>query len=287
MFKNKQKITVSHYFYLNPKRCGPFFLVQAGESFCSADTVIPPHTQYCFELTYALSGSAVCYADGMASKISKGDCFFSFPDEIHRIESDSENPLHFIFLAFHAKEKTREGHYIESIKNSFPSKSQRTISEADISQALMLILKELKKDDEYTPRMIRSHLEEILIECCRKIHNTPTLLYPTRHSDSEMLTRDLISCIDENVGKISCVNDLSEIFHYSPPTLAKLFRTYTGIPIGKYISGKRMELANRLLSEGYSVTAVSEQLKYSSINTFSRAYKDYFHTPPSNKKRLP
>ena len=284
MFKNKQKITVSNYFYLTPERCGPFFLVQAGESFCSGNTIIPPHNQRCFELTYAIDGSAVCYADDIGTKINAGDCFFSFPGEVHKIESDTQNPLHFIFLAFFAKEKTRESRYIEFLRSVFSSPGGRVMQTPEISGTLMQILKELKSSDEYTSRMIASRLTELLIECCRKIDNKPTLVYQTKHSDAEMLAKDIINYIGENVESIVSAKELSDVFHYSLPNLSKIFRMQTGLPIGKYICAKRMELANRLLDEGQSVTAVSEKLNYSSIHTFSRAYKIYFHTTPSAKK---
>ena len=284
MLKNKQKLTVSHYFYLTPKRCGPYFLVQVGESFCSPDTVIPSHTQRYFELTYAISGSAICHADNHAMKISGGDCFFSLPGEVHRIDSDAEEPLHFIFLAFYAKENSRENRYIEFIKNSFSDFEARKIVDLKIAKPLAAILGELKNSDEYTPRVIRSRLEEILIECCRKIHNKPTLVYPIHYSDSDILTKDLITYIDEHIEELDSATRLSDVFHYSLPNISKIFKLGTGVPIGKYISGKRMELANKLLCEGYSVTQVSEKLKYSSIHTFSRAYKTYFRTAPSRKK---
>lgn len=284
MLKNKQKLTVSHYFYLTPKRCGPYFLVQAGESFCSTDTVIPDHMQRCFELTYALNGNALCYANDTATKIEDGDCFFSFPGEIHKIESDAKKPLHFIFLAFYTKENSGEKRYIEFIKESIRSSNTRKLEIPKISKILMNILGELKNSDEYTPRAIRSYLEELLIESCRKIHNKPTLVYPIHYSDSDILTKDLITYIDEHIEELDSATRLSDVFHYSLPNISKIFKLGTGVPIGKYISGKRMELANKLLCEGYSVTQVSEKLKYSSIHTFSRAYKTYFRTAPSRKK---
>lgn len=284
MIKNKQKLTVSHYFYLTPKRCGPFFLVQAGESFCSADTVIPSHMQRCFELTYALSGNALCYANDTATKIEDGDCFFSFPGEVHKIESDATNPLHFIFFAFYTKENSKENRYIKFIKESFRESETRKLQIPQISETLRNILNELKGSDEYTPRMVRSHLEELLIECCRKIHNKPTLVYPVRYSDSDMLTKDLILYIDENAEKIKSAAELAKIFHYSLPNLSKIFREGTGLSIGKYINSKRLELSNRLLDDGLSITEVGERLGFSSIHTFSRAYKNYFHISPSSKK---
>ena len=150
---------------------------------------------------------------------------------------------------------------------------------------LISILAELKRDDEYTPRKLRSLIEDVLIECCRKIGDKPKINYPTRYSNGEMLTRDIISYVSENAAQISSVEELADFFNYSAQNISRIFRFQTGISLGKYINSKRMELADALLGEGASVTEVSERLIFSSIHTFSRAYKNYFHIAPSAKTR--
>lgn len=285
MYKNKQKITVSnYYFFLTPKRCGSFYLVQAGESFLAKESLVPEHEQMYFELTYALDGSALCYANDRQFRINAHDCFFSFPGERHKIESDAQKPLHFIFLAFFAKKNTKESRYIDLLQSAY-SKDARVLHIEEIMPQLTSIPVELKKDDEYTPRKLRALIENMLIECCRKIGDKPQKSYPVRYSDGEMLTKDIISYVGENAAQISSVEALADFFNYSAQNISRIFRFQTGISLGKYINGKRMELADRLLGRGAKVTEVSERLGFSSIHTFSRAYKNYFHVSPSAKSR--
>ena len=238
MYKNKQKITVSnYYFFLNPKRCGPFYLVQAGESFLTKGSLVPEHEQMYFEITYALDGSAVSYANDRGYKINVHDCFFSFPGEKHRIESDTQKPLHFVFLAFFVRKNAKESRYIDFLHSAY-SKGERVLHIEEILPFLTSILKELKNEDEYTPRKIRSLLEDVLIECARKIGDKPKKSSPIRYSDGEMLTKDVISYVGENAAQISSVEELAGIFNYSSQNISRIFRIQTGISLGKYINGK-------------------------------------------------
>ena len=112
MITNKYRISYSNSFILNPKRCRNYYLIQAGESFCAKDTIIPTHQQNYFEITYVVSGKGISYTNDVPVEITKNDCFFSFPNETHKIVSDEQDPLRFIFLAFYAKQKTQGNTFI-------------------------------------------------------------------------------------------------------------------------------------------------------------------------------
>ena len=105
MVNNKYRISYNNLFMINPKRCRNYFLIQAGESLCAKDTIIPLHQQNYFEITYVVSGKGISYTNDTPTEIGKNDCFFSFPNETHKIISDEQDPLRFIFLAFYAKQK--------------------------------------------------------------------------------------------------------------------------------------------------------------------------------------
>lgn len=63
--------------------------------------------------------------------------------------------------------------------------------------------------------------------------------------------------------------------------LRKLFAKHMGISPSKYIIKQRMEQARRYMIEGYSVTHTADDVGYSDIYQFSRAYKRYFGYSPS------
>ena len=95
----------------------------------------------------------------------------------------------------------------------------------------------------------------------------------------------IITYVDQNIFNIKKIGDLENIFFYDVNSLSKLFHTQTGISLNQYFISKKMEAASEFLEKGASVTEISDKLQYSSIHAFSRAYKNYFHIPPSCTKR--
>lgn len=281
MLKNKYKISNQYLLALHPMRCRNFFLIQAGEAFCAKDTVIPVHSQNYFEITYAADGKGVSYVNDTPVEICKNDCFFSFPNELHKIVSDEQTPLRFIFLAFYAKDKTQGNTLINYIKQTCQTTNNRKYRIENIHSICINILQELRNEDIYTKRIIGSYLEEILIECCRAI--TKTARKPPQNilTDDAVLTHDIITYIDNNIFKIKKISDLENVFFYNIAKLAKCFYRQTGIPLNKYFINKKMETATQLLEAGVSITEISDKLQYSSIHAFSRAYKNYFNESPS------
>ena len=74
MLQNKYKISYNNHFGIAPKRCGKYFLIQAGEALCTADTVIDEHEQNYFEITYAYDGAGTSFVGEQGIEIEKGDC---------------------------------------------------------------------------------------------------------------------------------------------------------------------------------------------------------------------
>jgi AraC-like DNA-binding protein len=266
---------------LNPKRCRNYFLIQAGESLCAKDTVIPVHQQNYFEITYVVSGKGISYTNDMPVEINKNDCFFSFPNETHKIVSDEQDPLRFIFLAFYAKQKTQGSTYINYIMEACQAPNNRKYHMESLYPLCSNLLQELRSEDIYSARAIALLLEQILIECSRTISKTTKSEPQSAPTDAVILTHDIITYIDKNIFKIKKISDLENVFFYNVNNLSKHFHAQMGIPLNTYFISKKMEAALKLLQAGESVTEVSDKLQYSSIHAFSRAYKNYFNVSPS------
>lgn len=281
MIKNRYTLSYNNLFILNPKRCRNYFLIQAGEALCAKDTVIPLHQQNYFEITYVVSGKGISYINNTPVEIKKNDCFFSFPNETHKIISDEQDPLRYIFLAFYAKQKTQGNTLIQYITQTCQAPNNRTYHMDSLYPLCTSILQELRNEDIYSPRMLAILLEQILIECSRKISKKTKSAPQSALTDAAILTHDIITYIDQNIFKMKKLSDLENVFFYNVNNLSKHFHSQMGIPLNKYFISKKMEAALQLLQAGESVTQVSDKLQYSSIHAFSRAYKNYFNELPS------
>ncbi len=281
MIKNKYTISYNNIFTLNPKRCRNYYLIQAGKALCAENTVIPVHQQNYFEITYVVNGKGVSYINDIPVEIKKNDCFFSFPNETHKIVSDEQDPLQFVFLAFYAKKNTHGNRLIDYIMQTCQSPSSRNYHIESIYPLCSSILQELHNEDMYSGRVIALLLEQILIECSRNIFKKTKSAEEFVPTDAAILTHDIIMYIDNNIFKIKKISDLEDVFFYNVNNLSKYFHSQTGISLNKYFISKKMEVALQLLQAGESVTEISDKLQYSSIHAFSRAYKNYFNKAPS------
>lgn len=89
--------------------------------------------------------------------------------------------------------------------------------------------------------------------------------------------------IDAGQGLSVKLENLEKQFSYSKFHLERQFKTKYGVSLMAYRNRKRMEFAKELLLEK-SVSSVCDELGFTSIYVFSRAFKKHFGVPPSRYK---
>ena len=67
--------------------------------------------------------------------------------------------------------------------------------------------------------------------------------------------------------------------------LMHLFRDETGYTIGKYITEKRLYLANHAIEQGVSVTDACYQSGFRNYTTFYQAYRNKYHKSPKQARK--
>ena len=81
------------------------------------------------------------------------------------------------------------------------------------------------------------------------------------------------------------VDQIADAAYLSRYHLMHLFKQATGYTLGSYITEKRLLLARDLLRSGTPVTSVSFDCGFKNYSTFSRAYKKYFESTPSDARQ--
>ena len=101
---------------------------------------------------------------------------------------------------------------------------------------------------------------------------------------------------EENEKYLATEKELEEIFErtYGPVSythllnrsyLMHLFRDETGYTIGKYITEKRLYLANHAIEQGVSVTDACYQSGFRNYTTFYQAYRNKYHKSPKQARK--
>ena len=84
---------------------------------------------------------------------------------------------------------------------------------------------------------------------------------------------NIISVLKANISKNITIEDIAELCNMSPSNLKKTFTKYSGVSIIKYFNSLKIEKAQKLLSEGYTVKETASALGYTDQNYFSVVFK--------------
>lgn len=247
-----------------------------------------------YELIYIEDGECILTYNGIDYKIEKGNFILLRPDVTHsfwNVEKDLSQP-HIHFDITHTENSP-------IVTVSFKDTNALTDEERH------LIRDDLFADYPQTPLVFFSEKERILKNfydiinmsdaamLSRKakliqiiealISDNFTGLFNLKHS-SRLIEEQVKDYIDAGQGSAAKLDDISKQFSYSKYYLDRRFKERYGLGIIAYRNEKRMQRAKELLKTE-AVSAVSEQLGFSSIYAFSRAFKSRFGFPPTDAKK--
>jgi AraC-type DNA-binding domain-containing proteins len=92
----------------------------------------------------------------------------------------------------------------------------------------------------------------------------------------------ILDYINEHLAEEITIDTIAERFYLSRYYLMHFFKEETGYTIGNYITEKRLLYAKNLVQSGCPVTEACFQSGFRNYSTFSRAFKNAFHTAPKN-----
>jgi AraC-like DNA-binding protein len=114
------------------------------------------------------------------------------------------------------------------------------------------------------------------------IHDNFPLLFEARKGYE--ITDQIKDCIDAGNAYGMSLEDFGKRFSYSKFHLERQFQKEYGVSLIAYVNKRRMQLAQELLTEK-SVSRVAEEVGFSSIYAFSRAFKNKFGISPSEYQK--
>jgi AraC family transcriptional regulator len=95
-----------------------------------------------------------------------------------------------------------------------------------------------------------------------------------------------LNYVNDNLNKKISIEDLASAAHFSPFHFHRIFQTLMNESVGNYINRIKLEKASQKLSyTNKSILEISLDLGFSSIATFSRAFKNYFDSTPTHYRK--
>ena len=209
------------------------------------------HSHNMYELLYFVKGDATHVIEDRKYKLKKGDLVLIRPSKYHFIQIDSFCDYERYDVLFSPKTKSIDG--------------------------LSLL------DKHFTGEDFERILTGLLCELFYLLSVTPA----TENTDAPSVTSPTLSLalkyINDNLITLTGVEEVAKNCFVTEGYLFRLFKNELHKTPGKYISSKRLLLAERMISDGEPPTSVYEKCGFSDYTTFYRNYRAFFGKAPSKQ----
>lgn len=239
-------------------------------SLSDADTAnFTVHCHEGCELIFFLSGNVKYVAEGRTYKLTRGDVVVSRPSMMHMISPE--------------KDAAYERYALIVDVRSLPSglwarlKHGRDVYHCLTNEKIFELFSRLDyyfgkfPDDEYA-QLVQNIAVEILFNLSLIEGEDEIVINST-------LERAL-SYIRENLTRIKDIDEISRALYVTKSHLHHLFTKHLQITPAKYITSKRLLLAQKRIRRGEKPTAVFSECGFEDYATFFRNYKRYFGYSP-------
>mgnify|MGYP000963226022 FL=1 len=286
----RKKFHFDNVYFESPRLYEDILLYQIGDLSCESGYVIGEHEQYCYEISYIVSGKGLFYTNGHSYEVRKGDIYMNLPGERHNGIADKIDPFRFFYLGYVFKKYQDEQNQLNHIGKMFDQIKNPVIKDKfNIQVPFLNIFSEIINGKNYADLMIKTYLHQIVVLAYRNFFESweKEYTHQSGQQKSKQVVYEIINHIDTHLYDI---NDLSEIaaeLGYSYSYLSRVFSLETGLSIQDYYQKKRFERALDLLKNSdLSITRIAEDLHYQSIHSFSKAFRKNFGFPPTVYQEL-
>lgn len=236
-----------------------------------------------YELSVITEGSGRMYTGNIPAQVKKGDIYVSFPFEIHKVESDEEDPLAYDFLTFSVN-SFRFAEELNKVWSQNISPSSRVIHNEKAIDLIDSILSEFNDDNEnrspFSNEMLSALCNQMIVYILRGMKADSSEGSSINQSVSELCYK-MMNYIDSHLYTLTSLNEMAKEMGYNYSYLSALFRKTTTLSLSYYYRVKRLETARLLLAENKkSISQVADLMNYSSIYSFSKSFKEHYGISP-------
>lgn len=236
-----------------------------------------------YELSVITKGSGLMYTGNVPAQVKKGDVYVSFPFEIHKVESDIDNPLSYDFITFSVN-SFRFADELNKVWSQNISPYSRVIHNEKVLDLIDCILSEFddenKNSNPFSNEMLSALCNQMIVYILRGMKSDLSDVSSINQSGSELCYK-MMNYIDTNLYSLTSLSDMATEMGYNYSYLSALFRKTTTLSLSYYYRVKRLETARLLLAENKkSISQVAELMNYSSIYSFSKSFKEHYGISP-------
>lgn len=290
------KYLIDYQFITSPLVLNGIGLYQIGTKICDSDTFSPPHLHlHWFELTIVRTGKGIISTNGAEELIESGDIYLSFPYDVHSVRSSPDDRLTYSFFSFYFVDEKYKSIFDKFVLSMDAQKS-RVFRNSLIPQLVDLLIMEISEGNNAANGAIaeayKNYAENRLLSLTLEqlVLLIPKLfVYSDISSDNPkteaQLTFMIMRYLSLNLLSVRNLSEIADYMNYNYSYLSKIFKKQTGKSITEYYLSAKMERAKTLIcDERFSISKAAETLGYTSVYSFSKAFKEFYGVSPKNFK---
>ena len=232
------------------------------------------HTHNAYELIYFLEGDATHVIEDRTYKLKKGDLVLIRPGHYHFIRIDSTSDYERYDLLFDPLR-----HRVPSV--GFMEEDIEVVNIAENAVATDIF----RKCDLYYRHCDKDTFSDIVAHLLCELFYSISLFSKTPKSSVRLspLLSGALQYINGHLCEIVHTREIAVHLFVSESYLIRLFGRELHQTPKKYMTEKRLLLAQRYLQSGEAATAVAVQCGFADYTSFYRNYKAYFGYAPTRE----
>lgn len=249
-----------------------------------------------WELTYVDSGEVYAITEGVGYMMTQGQVIFNAPGELHAHISNRRVPNNMLVIAFTCSSPAMEFFNKKIFTLGKTEKTLLSLFMKEASMALGGLPNDYnnKNPVDFSPahfgsvQLLECYLTELLLVLCRQRDESFTEVESTaktRELAQSSITELIIAHMEKNVCSNIGLIDICREFYMGKSHLCKLFADHVGISPMEYFTKLKIKEAKKLLRQDLPIGHIAETLGYSSIHSFSRAFKTAVGFSPSEYRK--
>jgi len=269
--------------YMEQPICyGDIRLYQLGRMHCTGTTHIRKHLHLnLFELTIVTDGIGAVGINDEIMPLGAGDIHLSFPGDFHEITTDCEQPLKFNFFAFHTSDAFLV-EKLEKIMQTCYAYDRRIFKDDRIRRLVGDAIAETNAMTEYSDRLLAAIFLQIVLYLIADLTKNSAHSFDGAVGQADELCYRMMHYIDTHLYTMENLSEMAQVLSYNYSYLSDLFHRLTGSTLNEYYRSRRLAAARLLLLEDkLKVGEIASLLRYSSIYTFSRSFREQYGVPPA------
>ena len=241
------------------------------------------HYHSSLELGVCLGGSGVFYIGNQTFSFSKGDISVIFPNVIHIAQSAQEDSSKWRFITIDLP------HMVDSSKISLPLDGSTLYSgiissqeSPSLVQSIQNLMEELISQKEYRTTAVTAWINIIFVEILRYSKQKDILpsFDPLSDRKIEKISPAILH-ITRHYHEPIQISDLAALCNLSVTAFRRNFIAVMDIAPHEYLNRVRANMgAILLIKSTLPVADIAYEVGCSSISTFNRIFKGFYHTTP-------